>query len=81
MAREFMKSAILCYPNTFAETSCITAMEAQAAGCAIVTSKLAALPETVANAGIMIEGEPGSPAYLDSFSTAVDVFLFSSLLR
>lgn len=80
LAREFMKSAILCYPNTFAETSCITAMEAQAAGCAIVTSKLAALPETVADAGILIDGEPGSPAYLNSFNTAVDTMLSDDAL-
>jgi glycosyltransferase involved in cell wall biosynthesis len=80
LAREFMKSAILCYPNTFAETSCITALEAQAGGCAIVTSKLGALPETVAGAGILIEQEPGSSAYIESFIDAVDHLLSDDAL-
>ncbi len=78
LAREFMRSAILCYPNTFAETSCITAMEAQAAGCAIVTSRLAALPETVGSAGILVDGVPGSPAYIKDFIEACDNLLTSS---
>ncbi|MEY4667632.1 MAG: hypothetical protein RL518_331 [Pseudomonadota bacterium] len=75
LAREMMRSSILCYPNTFEETSCITALEAQAAGCAIATSALGALPETVGRAGILIDGEPGSQAYLESFIGAVDTLL------
>ena len=70
-----MRSSILCYPNTFEETSCITALEAQAAGCAIVTSAFGALPETVGEGGILIGGEPGTPAYLDQFSEALDTLL------
>jgi UDP-glucose:(glucosyl)LPS alpha-1,2-glucosyltransferase len=37
---------ILTYPSTWPETSCRVAMEAMTAHCAIVTSNLAALPET-----------------------------------
>lgn len=75
LAREMMKSSILCYPNTFEETSCITALEAQAAGCAIVTSSLGALAETVGKAGILIDGEPGSPEYIHKFVEAINTLL------
>jgi glycosyltransferase involved in cell wall biosynthesis len=75
LAREMMRSSILCYPNTFEETSCITALEAQAAGCAIVTSAFGALPETVGQAGFLIGGEPGTPDYLDRFIAAIDTLL------
>ena len=81
LAREFLKSAVLAYPNTFEETSCITAMEAQAAGCAIVTSNYGALSETVGDAGILIEGQPGSPDYITAFIDALDRVLSDESLR
>lgn len=75
LAREFMRSTVLAYPNTFEETSCITAMEAQAAGCAIVTTAMAALPETVGNAGVLIRRAPGTIEYQQDFVSAVDRIL------
>lgn len=75
LAREFMKSAILFYPNTFAETSCITAIEAQAAGCAVVTSDDGALKETVGEAGVLIKGRPDSAEYQKEFLAACDKIL------
>lgn len=75
LAREFMQSAVLAYPNTFDETFCVTAAEAQAAGCAVVASSRAALPETVGEAGILISGLPGSAGYEDDFVEAVDRLL------
>lgn len=75
LAREFMRSAVLAYPNTFEETSCITAMEAQAAGCVVVTSDLGALSETVGSAGILIKGKPGSPVYLAQYIEEMDRLL------
>jgi glycosyltransferase involved in cell wall biosynthesis len=48
LAEEMMQARVLAYPTAFLETSCITAMEAQAAGLPIVTSDLGALHETAA---------------------------------
>ena len=67
LAREYMKSGILFYPNTVRETCCITALEAQAAGCPVVTSVLGALPETVGDGGFVVSGEPGSSQYQQAF--------------
>jgi len=67
LAREFMKSSILFYPCQFEETSCITALEAMAAGCVPLSSKLGALPETIGDAGILIEGMPGQLNYDENY--------------
>lgn len=67
LAREFMKSAIFAYPTDFEETSCISAMEAQAGGCVVVTTDLAALKETVGEEGLLVEGLPSSPEYIEKF--------------
>jgi len=48
LADEMMQARVLSYPTAFLETSCITAMEAKAAGLPIVTSDLGALHETAA---------------------------------
>jgi glycosyltransferase involved in cell wall biosynthesis len=67
VAAAYMRAKVWGYPTDFLETSCITAMEAQAAGCVPVTTKLAALAETVKQ-GILIE--PG-PSYAVTWTKAV----------
>lgn len=71
LAKELKKSAVFAYPCNVLETSCISVMEAQAAGCAVVTSGLGALQETVDNGGIVVDGEPGSDIFLDTFTESV----------
>ncbi len=81
LAVEMMKSSILAYPNTFEETSCITAMEAQAAGCVVVTSNIGALPETIGDAGVVIKKQPGSKEYVEAFTAEIDKVLSNQSLR
>lgn len=77
LARAFLGAGVLAYPTWFSETSMIGAMEAQAAGCRIVTSPIAALNETVGERGVMVAGgplspdEPPSPEYRERFVVAV----------
>jgi len=68
LAIEQMKAELLAYPNIFAETSCVTVMECQAAGTPVVTSNYAALQETVPdNCGIKLNGNPHSKEYKEKF--------------
>jgi 2-polyprenyl-3-methyl-5-hydroxy-6-metoxy-1,4-benzoquinol methylase len=68
LAKHYLEAELLTYPNTFEETACITAMEAQAAGTPIITSDKAALTETVPDStGIRISGNPYSAEYKQKF--------------
>lgn len=54
VVREALQNAhIFAYPNTWPETSCISAIEAMSAGCQIVCPNYAALPETTGNFATM----------------------------
>jgi glycosyltransferase involved in cell wall biosynthesis len=59
------RARVYAYPNTFPETFCISALEAQAAGLPVVTTRRAALAERVLHGvdGFLVDGEPGSPVY------------------
>lgn len=72
LAEAFLSSKALLYPTWFTETSCISHMEAQAAGCWIVTSPIAALKETDANYNktIFINGVWTSEEYKKDFVAA-----------
>lgn len=75
LAKEFMKAGAWLQSTSFSETSCLTAMEAQLAGLAVVASDLAALHETVKH-GVLIPGTPddeqceNGQSYRDAFIKA-----------
>jgi glycosyltransferase involved in cell wall biosynthesis len=71
LANGLRETAILAYPTTFAETSCIGVMEAMAAGCHVVTSEFGALPETVAGFGRLVPLGSDPEAYCLGFIKAV----------
>lgn len=73
LAEAYLRAKVWAYPTWFSETSCISAMEAQAAGCVPVTSAIAALEETV-KYGFLLKSLDSSPEYGEEFvQTVVDL--------
>ena len=70
LAARLQQCRVLAYPNHYAETFCIAAAEAQAAGCVVVTSDLGALAETVGSGGLCIPGDARQSGYQDRFVEA-----------
>jgi hypothetical protein len=70
LAERLQQARVLAYPNHYAETFCIAATEAEAAGCAVVTTALGALPQTVGDGGVCLEGDPRSSVYQRAFVDA-----------
>lgn len=66
----------LVYPTKFEEVSCITAMEAMAAGLPFISSAHAALPETCQDSGSdllpLLNGEPNEPSIINSILSLPD---------
>ena len=73
LAEEMATARLMVYPSTWRETSCIAAIEAQAAGTPIVASTLAALSETVADgvSGRLVPGDPNTDEFGRQFVAAV----------
>jgi len=61
----------LAYPNRYAETSCISMMEAMAAGCVVVSSQWGALPETAAGFARLIAVPPDPAQHVVQFAEAL----------
>ena len=75
MAREWMKSSISIDLSQNPSKVILSAMEAQAAGCAVVATKLEGVEEVMGEAGILIEGNPGEVLYRDQWIEKVDLLL------
>ena len=60
------------YPCIFAETFCLTALEAAASKTMAITTDLAGLNETVSDRGIMIEGDPNEKIWHDKVLDVID---------
>ena len=65
--KELAASQALLYPCHFPEISCIAVMESLACGTPVVTTKGFALPETLQDAGILIDGMPSEESYQKAF--------------
>jgi len=85
--QQYVEAGIYAYPTPsplmkdFNEVSCISCLEAQAAGMPIVTSKRGALVETVdPGAGILLEGDPSSEEYQEKFVDAIISYMHDDKL-
>lgn len=71
LAAEFKSAAVLAYPNTWEETSCVTLIEAMRSGCWPVITNIGALPETSLGFGSVVpltaEYDPSGWIPNDSF--------------
>lgn len=81
LAKLYQESYVWLYPTAFTEVSCITAMEAMAAGCVPVTSAVGALPETIGEAGLVIDGNPYTTAWKEFWASCAKAALMSPEVR
>jgi glycosyltransferase involved in cell wall biosynthesis len=58
-----LSAGVWAYGTNFTETSCISAMEAQASGLEIISSSTAALKETVGDRGVLLDGDCNTREY------------------
>ena len=73
LSKEMLSASLLVYPNTVAETFCLTALEAQVAGMVVITSNFGALQNVVNNVGnIKIDGSPTGEQYRNIFIDSIE---------
>lgn len=71
LAKECLSAGLYVYPSHFIETSCISVMENITAGTPVVSTNAGALPETVGDCGVLIDGDSQDPIYQQKFVDAV----------
>src|SRR6185437_13120727 len=71
LARQMREISALTYPNIFAESFCIVAIEAMASGCHVIVSEHGALPETTAGFGRLVPIRPTLDQFLHDFAAQV----------
>jgi tetratricopeptide (TPR) repeat protein len=78
LADAWLTSDIWFYPCTFAETFCLTALEAALTKTFAITSNLAALNNTVGDRGILIPGDATTEEWQNAALTTVLTYMTSS---
>jgi glycosyltransferase involved in cell wall biosynthesis len=68
LATELTGATALAFPSTFAETSCITVIEAMAVGAAVITTRLGALPETTGGLAYLLEPQADKARLAEDFA-------------
>ena len=58
----------LVYPSTFAETACLSVMEAMSAGCRVIVPSFGALPETTGGYARVYSWSPDKAVHADIFA-------------
>lgn len=81
LATMFGEAWLWVYPTSFLETSCITAMQAMAAGAVPVCSSVGALKETVGEGGVLLPDHPDSRTFPGNFSRVVTGLLIDAGAR
>jgi len=72
VVREALKKAhIFAYPSIWPETSCISALEAMSAGCAVVCPGFGALPETVGSFGLVYPWDERMKVHANVFANTL----------
>lgn len=71
--KDFIASShIMAYPSCWQETSCISVIEAAAAGCRVLTTNLGALPETLSDYGVFVEFNKDRNLLIKNYAKALN---------
>jgi glycosyltransferase involved in cell wall biosynthesis len=75
LIKSLQQADILAYPCIFEETSCLTAIEALAAGCKVITTNIGALPETGSEFSTLVPIQGSYSEIVISFAKSLDTLI------